>query len=174
MGELTIVLDEATDAALSRAAQSAGVSRHKWLLDLIRRYSRAEADPAILIVDDDPVFREVLRCHAEHFGWSADTAENGAEALALLAERRYRLLLTDCRMPVMDGLQLVHALRARERRRGEPPLPAIAVSTERVPAGAPFDECLTKPPAAQVLGRLFSRWLGAGAGGSPAAAGGSH
>ncbi|MDX9706133.1 MAG: response regulator [Azospira sp.] len=178
MGELTIVLDDATAAELHAEACSAGVSECEWLAGLVRSRFRAGDEAAILIVDDEPVFREVLRCRAEGLGWSADVAENGAEALALLAERRYRLLLTDRHMPVMDGLQLVHALRARERRRGEPPLPVVLVSAEPAPVDAAscrvlaIDECLLKPPAEQALSRIFGRWLGAAAHAGKAAAGG--
>lgn len=167
MGQVTIVLDDATEAALGDAAHAAGVSCHKWLVDLVRRHAGGDAPPAILIVDDDPVFREVLRCQVEYLGWAAETAENGAEALALLAERRYRLLLTDCRMPVMDGFQLAHAVRARERRNGGPPLPVIAVTAEAIRVDDAIrrelgiDDCLAKPPAAQALARVFARWLGA-------------
>lgn len=171
MGQVTMVFDDETEAALHDAAQLAGLSQHRWLAELIRRHAGSQDTSPILIVEDDPVFREVLRCQVEFLGWSADTAENGAEALSLLAARRYRLLLTDCRMPVMDGIQLVHAIRAGERRRGARPLPVVVITSEDIRAGSPIcrelgvDECLSKPPAEQALARVVARWLGAAPGG---------
>jgi CheY-like chemotaxis protein len=44
---------------------------------------------------------------------SLDIADNGAEALAMITHRRPDLLITDNRMPIMDGLMLVRALRVQ-------------------------------------------------------------
>jgi CheY-like chemotaxis protein len=121
----------------------------------------------VLVVEDNPVCREVLRSQVEFLGWRADTAENGAEALALLARGRYRLLLTDCRMPVMDGFQLVRAIRAGERRRPGPRLPVVAVTSENLAAYGNacdvlgIDDYLDKSLDEEALARVLEKWLGA-------------
>lgn len=171
MGQVTIVLDDAAEAELRHAATEAGMSHHKWLVDLVRRdlrRRRAAAERAVvLIAEDDPICRELLRCQVEVLGWRADAAENGAEAISLLAEGSYRLLLTDWRMPVMDGGQLVRAIRAGERRRDAPRLPVVAVSGEDLLAGNDgprelgIDGYLPKPFDAQALAEALARWLGA-------------
>lgn len=170
MGQVTVVLDDDTEEALHVAARAAGMSHHKWLVDLIRGHVRSSQAPvdgaAILIAEDDPIFRELFCCLVETLGWHADTAENGAEALALLAERRYRLLLTDWQMPVMDGFQLVRAIRAGERRRGTSRLPVIAITSEEFRYDdngfreLGIDDYLPKPLDAQALVEMIARWLG--------------
>ena len=77
----------------------------------------------ILIVDDDPAIRNLLRLVAERRGLSVDMAADGTEALELLAERRYDLAVVDLMMPRLNGYDLVTALRAFPQR------PAIVIAT---------------------------------------------
>ncbi len=69
-------------------------------------------DPGILLVDDDEVTLDLLERIFTAAGLKVHCSENGAKALAELGKRRFRLLVTDYRMPGMDGLEL--ASRARE------------------------------------------------------------
>lgn len=169
MGQVTIILDDAAEAALRNAARAAGVSQNRWLADLIRRHFRGEEAPSetapILIVDDDPICRELLLLQVEHLGWRADVAENGALALALLVERPYRLLLTDWRMPFMDGFQLTRAMREIERRQyGR--LPIVAVTSELLGGREEccgklhLDGYLRKPVNLEALAETLAIWLG--------------
>src|SRR6478752_2220937 len=65
----------------------------------------------ILIVDDDPTFRMTTAALLEADGHRVDTAANGAEAGERLKNRTYDLLLVDYKMPGIDGIALVEALR---------------------------------------------------------------
>jgi CheY-like chemotaxis protein len=68
---------------------------------------------SLLIVDDEPVLRAT---YAEWFkSWIAETlaAGNGLEALEVLAARKIDLIITDVRMPVMDGISLLKKIRER-------------------------------------------------------------
>jgi putative nucleotidyltransferase with HDIG domain len=66
----------------------------------------------ILIVDDEPMIRNILKTVVEAEGFKADLAQNGQEALNRLKESCYQIILTDMRMPVMDGLCLLQQVRA--------------------------------------------------------------
>ncbi|WP_219836902.1 response regulator transcription factor [Paenibacillus sp. R14(2021)] len=68
----------------------------------------------VLIVDDEPIARQSLRYLAdwERLGFKVRAeAEDGLQALTLLKECRFALVLTDIRMPTMNGLELIAALR---------------------------------------------------------------
>jgi adenylate cyclase len=65
----------------------------------------------ILITDDDPLNREVLRRMLEHHGHRVHEAANGHEALRLLEERTFDLLLLDILMPGLNGFQVLQRLR---------------------------------------------------------------
>lgn len=70
--------------------------------------------PSILVVDDEPNTRLGVACTLLEWGGSeavVDTAENGAAALDRLRSQHYDLLITDIRMPVMDGIKLLETVR---------------------------------------------------------------
>ena len=61
----------------------------------------------LLIVDDDPVTREMMDAFFMEKGYFVFLAKNGEEALHLLGEEQIDLVITDYRMPEMDGRELV-------------------------------------------------------------------
>lgn len=67
----------------------------------------------ILVVDDEEIARRNLSHVLEREGYEVDCAQDGAGALALLAEKSYQLLLTDLRMPGIDGLELLRQTKNR-------------------------------------------------------------
>ena len=66
----------------------------------------------ILIADDDPQIRDVLRLALEREGFSVDTAADGAIALEQVAKQTPDLLILDIGMPKMDGFETIKKLRA--------------------------------------------------------------
>lgn len=66
----------------------------------------------ILVVDDEPELRDVLRDAFEFEGHEASAAEGGRTALELLQKQHFDLVLSDIRMPDGDGLELLRNLRA--------------------------------------------------------------
>jgi CheY-like chemotaxis protein len=83
-----------------------------------------------LIVDDNRALAENLAEIIRDRGDDAVVAGSGSEALALVARSRFDALLTDLRMPVMDGNELV-----REVRRTDPGVPAIVITAFSNDAG---------------------------------------
>lgn len=65
----------------------------------------------ILVVDDEPSIRDLLRIVLEKAGYEIELAENGAVALELFKRNPHNLVITDLRMPVMDGLQLIRHIK---------------------------------------------------------------
>jgi nitrogen regulation protein NR(I) len=68
----------------------------------------------ILVVDDEPNLRRVLRAQLERDGYDVHTAEDGEQALALLHEHHIDLVITDLRMPKLDGMELLRRITALE------------------------------------------------------------
>lgn len=100
----------------------------------------------ILVVEDDPAIRESVSECLEDEGYSVVRAANGLEALRLLqAGSRPELILLDLHMPVMDGEELVAALRADETL-GQIPVVLMTGSAPRAGTPVPVaDVYLEKP-----------------------------
>jgi len=105
----------------------------------------AEEKPNILVVDDEPQITRVLKTTLASHGYSIRTARDGDEAVQLMKEWPPDLLITDLRMPNMDGLALCRHVRASS----EVPIIVLSVRGEEptkvqaLDAGA--DDYVTKP-----------------------------
>lgn len=69
------------------------------------------SQPSILIVDDELLIRDLLYDFFNSQGWQTAIAENGEKALDILRSRPIDLVLSDIRMPGMDGLDLTAEMR---------------------------------------------------------------
>jgi len=83
----------------------------------------APSGARLLVADDEPHQREMLRSLLTRAGFAVELAANGAEALAALEREPFDLLLTDQKMPGMDGLALLEAAR-----RLQPQLPVVLMT----------------------------------------------
>jgi two-component system, sensor histidine kinase and response regulator len=123
------------------------------------------AGPKILLVEDNPVNREVAVGMLESLGCGVDTAENGWLALEAMSCASYDAVLMDCQMPVMDGLTATEELRRRERSSGAPHIPIVALTANAMEGdrerclGAGMDDFLSKPFGRQQLATVLRRWL---------------
>ncbi|HVY31171.1 MAG TPA: sigma-54 dependent transcriptional regulator [Polyangiaceae bacterium] len=100
----------------------------------------------ILVVDDEPNLRRVLSAQLERDGYDVHTAEDGEQALGILKEHHIDLVITDLRMPRIDGMELL-----RRTQKMDADLPVVMITAhgtvdnavEALKTGA-FDY-LTKP-----------------------------
>ncbi len=67
--------------------------------------------PSILVVDDELLIRDLLYDFFQDQGWDIAVAESGEQALEILQEKKIDVLLTDLRMPAMDGMALTGQVR---------------------------------------------------------------
>jgi diguanylate cyclase (GGDEF)-like protein len=70
--------------------------------------------PEILVVDDDPMVREVVVDAISMAGYDVDVCGDGQEALEKTAAKAYDLIVTDMRLPGLDGLSLIKELKASD------------------------------------------------------------
>ncbi len=160
-------LDESQKAIL--AELSASGARLESLVAGLLQYE-AGPDPApqgtaasvrsgdgfrVLLADDNPTNRRVVELMLDAAEIEVVSVENGAEAVSALRVGAFDLVLMDLRMPVMDGLEAIAAIRA-----AEPPgqrLPIIVVSANAGPedrdasAAAGADRHIAKPIRAETL-----------------------
>jgi two-component system, sensor histidine kinase and response regulator len=123
------------------------------------------ASPKILVVEDNPVNREVAIGMLESLGCAIDAAENGRLAIEAVGTASYDVVLMDCQMPVMDGLTATAEIRRREHSSGAARVPIIALTANAMEGdrerclAAGMDDFLSKPFSQQQLATLLRRWL---------------
>ena len=84
-------------------------------------------DTTILVVDDEPQIRRVLRATLSGNGYDVVEAKNGQEAIEVMLEEHPHLILLDVNMPVMNGLDCVKAVREAKLH---PSMKVMMVTTE--------------------------------------------
>jgi len=105
-------LDLARAAAVFDASHAGlGQVRERVLEHLAARVLCATQPAAVLVVDDETIARDNVAHVLAREGYTVDTAANGEEALARLAQRSYDCIVTDLKMDRMDGMQLIEAAR---------------------------------------------------------------
>ncbi len=127
----------------------------------------------VLLVEDNPVNQEVAREMLEAMGLQVHLAEDGQQALAVLANGHYDAVLMDCQMPRMDGYQATRALREREQASGSLRTPVIALTANALAGDretcleAGMDDYLGKPFTSVQLLLMLRRWMPARSEASP-------
>jgi CheY-like chemotaxis protein len=117
----------------------------------------APAGVRVLVADDNATNRKVLELMLAAAGAESASVENGQLAVELWKREPFDIVLMDLRMPVMDGLEAIRAIRAAEAGSGRAPTPVVVLSANTAPedieasqaAGA--DGHLGKPIRAEAL-----------------------
>ncbi|MDH4251831.1 MAG: ATP-binding protein [Nitrospira sp.] len=129
----------------------------------------------ILLVEDNPVNREVACGMLETLNLRIDTAENGREAVAAVESAEYALIFMDCQMPEMDGFTATQLIREREASTTSPShinvhrsvshVPIVALTAHAMQGdrelclAAGMDDYLTKPFTLSQLEQVLARWV---------------
>jgi CheY-like chemotaxis protein len=106
----------------------------------------------VLIIDDDRDTTDLLQVYFDGRGWEVRTAHNGREGIRLAAELLPDVVVTDYRMPVEDGCDVVAELRANDKTARVPIILFTAAARPGVPpdlCGA--DACVAKPANPELL-----------------------
>jgi PAS domain S-box-containing protein len=136
--------------AVSVASESAAIETQGW---------------RILLVEDDEINARAEQGVLTRAGHTVSMARNGQEALGLLTENTYDLVLMDIHMPVMDGLEAVRRIRADRTGRFDPTIPVVAITAyamsgdrERFLA-AGMNEYISKPVSMETLATTVARTM---------------
>lgn len=113
---------------------------------------------SILIADDNPTNRLLLKRQLNTIGFNVDEACDGEEAEAKILSKQYDLLITDVNMPKKDGLELAASLRRQNQRLQIWGLTASALSQSREQClESGMNQCLFKPVSIQTLTHELSK-----------------
>lgn len=116
----------------------------------------------VLVVDDNPINREVVVELLEDLLLSVDVAGDGDEALSYLTQNTYDLVLMDVQMPVMDGLEACRRLRQMPALANLPVIAMTANAFEedrRACLAAGMSDYLAKPVDPEALFARLLHWL---------------
>ena len=117
---LTIIDDRNLGFALGASDYLTKPIDRERLAEVLRRVRSRGGEQSVLIVEDDPGSRKLMRRLFEKEGWSVTEAENGSVGLAAVAAKPPGLVLLDLMMPEMDGFEFVEHLRKRDGGRDIP------------------------------------------------------
>lgn len=127
----------------------------------------------ILVAEDNETNQKVILRQLALFGFAADIANNGEEALERWRSGDYALLLTDLNMPIMDGYQLTAAIRAEEQGSSRH-IPIVALTANAIKSevkhchASGMDDYLNKPVPLSDLQGMLNKWMPAVAEAAPA------
>ena len=121
-------------------------------------------DFTVLVVEDNEINQVVIGRQLENLGYASDVAGNGAEGLEKWRTGGFDLILADCHMPVMNGFEMVEAIRSEEAGTGSH-IPIIAVTANALEGeaercyAAGMDDYLSKPVKLEDLSAHLAKWL---------------
>jgi len=126
--------------------------------------SRNYMEAMILLAEDNEVNRELFDMQLSALGYTVKTAVDGKQALQFWNQNSFAMVLTDCRMPEMNGYELARAIRETEKGKNEH-VPIVALTANAVEeelelcVQSGMDDCLTKPVEMGVLQQLLVKWM---------------
>ena len=118
----------------------------------------------ILLVEDNFINQKVALTILENIGFSADTANNGEEAIEALSSKHYDIVLMDCQMPVLDGISATEKIRSDKSSFLNPDLIIVAMTANAMEGdrekclNAGMNDFLPKPISADNLKKILFKW----------------
>jgi len=124
------------------------------------RLKHDHAGRSILLVEDEPINREISLNLLEDVGLIVDVAEDGSEAVELVEKLDYDVILMDMQMPRMDGLEATRRIRAMNKTMPIIAMTANAFSEDRMRClEAGMDDFITKPVDPDTLFDILLKWF---------------
>jgi signal transduction histidine kinase/ActR/RegA family two-component response regulator len=119
----------------------------------------------LLLAEDNVMNQRLVQTHLKGFSCKLEFAENGEEAVAMVEQRDFDLILMDCQMPIMNGFEATRRIRAilHQQNRHQPAVLAVTANSvqgdrEKCLAFG-MDAMLSKPFSRQDLITAVARWI---------------
>jgi CheY-like chemotaxis protein len=119
----------------------------------------------LLLVEDNFVNQRVAVYMLTKLGYLVDVAKHGREAIDMLSKSRYDLVLMDCQMPEMDGLEATRIIRDRSSTVLDHEVPVVAMTANAFPDDRAralvcgMNDFLPKPVDRSTLANMLEKWL---------------
>jgi CheY-like chemotaxis protein len=121
-------------------------------------------DIDILVVEDNPLNQKLIVKQLERLGYSCELADDGLQGRVMWEEGTYRLILTDCHMPNIDGYEMTKQIREIEKIKKTKPINIIAVTGAAMSGDAEYciasgmNDFLSKPIQLSDLRTMLKKW----------------
>ena len=133
----------------------------------VQKDTLEEADDSvrILVAEDNPINQKVAQAMIKKMGYEVDIVANGHETINALQLMPYNLVLMDCQMPEMDGLEATRRIRQEGSMVLNPNIPIIAMTASAMSGDrekcikAGMDDFIAKPVRKEELEEMLTEWL---------------
>ena len=119
----------------------------------------------ILLVEDNAINRKLILKIFKKLGCNSEWVDNGAKAVEILRQQSFNLVLMDCQMPVMDGLEATRQIRSPESQVLNPQIPIVALTAsvmqkeQQLCFDCGMDDYLSKPINIGQLIEVMEKYL---------------
>jgi signal transduction histidine kinase/ActR/RegA family two-component response regulator len=158
-------LHSAVAPLIERGARGDLKSDSQGQIPLIPSFKKGEVATRLLLAEDDQTAQLMTKALLEKYGYRVDVANNGIEALKLLEENDYSLVLMDCMMPVMTGYEATAVIRATDSMVRNHSIPVLALTANAMREDrdkcltAGMDDYLAKPIEFADLLAMLEKWM---------------
>ncbi|MBV1883900.1 MAG: response regulator [Pseudomonadales bacterium] len=166
VGSVLFVTKPSTQSSLYLALVSLFGIEHNSKSSVKARDKKRETNPyKILLVEDNKVNQMVAKGMLTRLGFGVKVVNNGKEALGIIEDKVFDLILMDCHMPELDGYDATHEIRSRETQTGKH-IPIVAMTANAMDGeearclAAGMDDYLSKPVNVDELESKLRLWLG--------------
>jgi two-component system, sensor histidine kinase len=137
---------------------------HNRANKIIAHSKPADNNIRLLLAEDEPTNQLLFKLILAKFGYQVDAANNGNEALKLLEQNDYAMVLMDCMMPVMNGYEATAVIRAQTSKVRNHAIPVIALTANAMQEdrerclAAGMNDYVSKPLKIAELQTLLEKW----------------
>jgi two-component system, sensor histidine kinase and response regulator len=162
---LSLILELPAKSAADLLEDATSRSHDVLVTRHVLKEAAAATRPRILVAEDNIVNQKVAVAQLEKLGYRADVVANGLEAVEAVSRGRYALVLMDCEMPEMDGMEATAMIRKNEGEQASRRLPIIAMTANAMQGDREkylaigMDDYLSKPVKQSHLKATLATWL---------------
>jgi len=150
------------DLASHLSAHSKGIAPIVFSPNIIDSTQRTYR---ILLVEDNVINQKVALGIIKRLGYDTAVANNGKEALDMLAKEDFHLVFMDCQMPILDGYETTRVIRSGQSSVRKPHIPIIAMTANALKGDREkcmefgMDDYLSKPVSKDGIANMIAHWL---------------